>query len=372
MEGQQQKKINLIIDEYNSEQLNAKEAKDLQEIIYHGYAKIFEDAVIMLVPQSMKKKRSKDGFIVDSNRFDLLEQMVNKELTLVMRNSVEIFKLLEVTQKFLKDKTTSYQVSKKKVPEIENNESEREPERDTDPVDQTESFTACVLSQNRETSSEASVEIPRAHDLGLDEAINYAGLPFSYGLPSGLPLSSGNGSILKSNFEYDIATDTGHKANCELPRLFELHNCKEKFQKILALSVILETINIAKSNANNKHVILHFKQNDEILKRAFDLLEEKCNKQQIYLDVQNKTTEKYKDFQDDNLGKYIFLGYFRTFRGLEHPSVRPVIDPDIGALRHYLIECIARCTTQLNIVLLGSNEQLTELTAQWKYRTENE
>ena len=100
MEGQQQKKINLIIDEYNSKQLNAKEAKDLQEIIYHGYAKIFEDAVIMLVPQSMKKKRNKDGFIVDSNRFDLLEQMVNKELTLVMRNSVEIFKLLEVTQKF--------------------------------------------------------------------------------------------------------------------------------------------------------------------------------------------------------------------------------------------------------------------------------
>ena len=239
-------------------------------------------------------------------------------------------------------------------------------------MDQTESFTACVLSQNRETSSEASVEIPRAHDLGLHEAINYAGLPLSYGLPSGLPLSSGNGSILKSNFEYDIATDTGHKANCEFPRLFELHNCKEKFQKILALSVILERINIAKSNANNKHVILHFKQNDEILKRTFDLLEEKCNKQQIYLDVQNKTTEKYKDFQDDNLGKYIFLGYFRIFRGLEHPSVRLVIDPDIGALRHYLIECIARCTTQLNIVLLGSNEELTELTAQWKYRTENE
>ena len=56
-----------------------------------------------------------------------------------------------------------------------------------------------------------------------------------------------------------------------------------------------------------------------------------------------------------NVKKYIFVGNFRTFRGLEHSRITIIVDRDIYSLQHYLVECIARCTTYLNIVLFGVN-----------------
>ena len=79
MEDQQLKKINLIVDEYNSEELDREEAENIKEIIYSTCAKEFEDAVIMLVSQSMKKKREMNNLLLDSNRFAALEEKNEKQ-----------------------------------------------------------------------------------------------------------------------------------------------------------------------------------------------------------------------------------------------------------------------------------------------------
>ena len=52
-----QKKINLIIDEYDGEKLDRSEANTLNSIINTEYRKIFQDAVILIIAQSMKKER---------------------------------------------------------------------------------------------------------------------------------------------------------------------------------------------------------------------------------------------------------------------------------------------------------------------------
>ena len=61
--------------------------------------------LLRIVAQSMKKKRKKNNIEIDSNRFDKLSKKIKrKKLTLGMRNSVEIFNLLQVIQEFFKDK----------------------------------------------------------------------------------------------------------------------------------------------------------------------------------------------------------------------------------------------------------------------------
>ena len=98
-----------------------------------------------------------------------------------------------------------------------------------------------------------------------------------------------------------------------------------------------------------------------MLRLAFKLLDFKQKTK-----VTDKITNSYKDFKNDSLEKYIFVGNFRTFRGLEHPRITIIIDRDIYSLQHYLVECIARCTTDLNIVLLGLNKSLDNITLKWK------
>ena len=82
--------------------------------------------------------------------------------------------------------------------------------------------------------------------------------------------------------------------------------------------------------------------------------------------VTSKVTNSYVDFKNDSSRKYIFVGNFRTFRGLEHPRITIIVDRDIYSLQHYLVECIARCTTYLNVVLLGTNKSLKIITQRWK------
>ena len=366
-EDKQLKKINLIIDEYDGEKLDKEEAKKLNEIIYDKYAKVLEDAVILIVAQSMKKERKKGNVEIDSNRFDeLSEKMKRKSLTLGMRNSVEIFNLLQVIQEFLKDKKTCYQ-----LPEDKNDGQQKKTGNDTNQEKksiakkQPGKSSGYSKTVDPQTPTKGSMEKTRApkkrEQIGLevDEVVNRLKLHPAAG--------TRNGSILESNFKYVGTKGIGHRISCKLPKMFELCRCEDEFQKTLALAVIFETLNIAESNANNKHVVLHFKENDKIQRNAFKLLAKHCRKQS-YLEVNDKMTSTYEEFKNDNLSKYILVGNFRKFRGLEHSNVTVVIDSDTEALQHYLVECIARCTTQLNIVLLGNNEMLTKMTDEWKKR----
>ena len=114
-----QKKINLIIDEYDGESLDQSEAHKLNGIINNEYKDVFKDAVILLIAQSMKKERWAGNKIIDSNRFVLLEKMPEKRLSLVMRNSMQIHNLLEVTKRFLQDVTTRYELQERKNMDLE-------------------------------------------------------------------------------------------------------------------------------------------------------------------------------------------------------------------------------------------------------------
>ena len=51
---------------------------------------------------------------------------------------------------------------------------------------------------------------------------------------------------------------------------------------------------------------------------------------------------------------------------MEHPKITVVIDGDINYVKHYLVETLARCTTDLCIVVLQNSSTLKKITRKWK------
>lgn len=43
-----------------------------------------------------------------------------------------------------------------------------------------------------------------------------------------------------------------------------------------------------------------------------------------------------------------------------------MIDREIYSFQHYLVECIARCTAHLKIVVFGANKTINSITQKWK------
>ena len=354
-----QKKINLVIDEYDGENLDQSEARKLNGIINREYKEVFEDAVILLIAQSVKKKRLANYNPIDSNRFDLLEKMQKKTLSLVMRNSIQIHNLLEVTKKHLEDVTNRHELQEKKNIGLQQQKYGQQVKQENNQRNYETFITTAQTTnsiserpQDSKTDLISSMAKFEALNLELDEAFDYAEIPAAKDYDE---------SKIESRFEYEKATDIGHGGQSKLPVLFELCRYDNEFQKNISLTAIFENLQIARCNANIKHVLLHFNVDNETPRLAIKLLDLKHNTK-----VTDKLTNSYEDFKNDSLRKYIFVGNFRSFRGLEHSRITIIIDRDIYSLQHFLVECIARCTTYLNVVLLGANKTLDNLIQKWK------
>ena len=354
-----QKKLNVIIDEYDGEKLDRTEADALNGIINIEYKKTFQDAVILLIAQSMKKERRANDNLSDSNRFDLLENMKRKTLKIVMRNSMQIHNLLEVTKELLENVATRYELQGKKKENLqqENNENQTKQEKDRNKNKESTAMqqsTKPVLGRlkDSETTLESSLAQFGAFNLELDEAFDFARVPQA---------ADDNESQIENSFKYEKAAHVGHRVESALPIVFELCSYDNEFQKILSLAAVFKNLNIDSSTANCKHVLLHFNVNNDIPWLGFKLFDLKYN-----TEVTNKVTDSYNDFKENASCKYIFVGNFRTFRGLEHSRITILVDRNIYSLQHYLVECIARCTTYLSVILLGNHSNLNSIIQKWR------
>ena len=179
--------------------------------------------------------------------------------------------------------------------------------------------------------------------LGLDEAQAIVGSRMEND-------TSGNRTV--SKFSHEKVDKIGHNIETERPLLFELGD-KEEFDKSLSLVAIFDKLRITSS----KHVVLHFDTETNAipsaLRFAFD----------HHFNNIKKTTN-YKDFQSSN--KSILVCSYPSFRGLEYSRVTVLIDRDIYFQQHYLVEILARCTSELSVVVLRNSEALDYVIEKWK------
>ena len=234
----------------------------------------------------MKKKRWENNDFIDSNRFDLLEYMPRKKLTLVMRNSIQVHDLLEVTKKVLKSVETSHKLQEKIRKDVQEEEEYAQNNEDTNKSEEVKIIKTETLEETMQFVGS---------NLELDEALNYAKDLEAHETVGTV------GSSITSRFEYEEATDIGHRGESKLPVLFEICDYDNTFQKTFSLTAVFESLQLRRSAANFKHVLLHFNFNNEITRLEFKLLDLKHNS-----NVTDKVTYSYEDFKNEECKKIHF------------------------------------------------------------------
>ena len=352
--------VNLIVDEYDSEDLDKREAETLNSF-FKGK---FREAYVFLIPQSMEKDRevNKTGKTEkeEKNMFRLLETMKKMELNLVMRNPIEIKNLIWVTQKLLKEEQTIYQ-----------HQEDKETSRDLTMLNKRnveDRKSGQELKAVRSSSTSSSAQITESGDKIAREVTHQdqssvlkIGIDEAFGLAKVLRGSKDNANKIVNSFAYITSRHTGHFIKTCNPKVFEMIGAKTQdhtFEKLFVINYVLKDLNILKSNRNNRHVILHFNtKNDKIAKCLASIFE--FHKKGI------KVTTNYEDFKYDNK-KSVFVCNFSSFRGLEHSNIVIVIDHDIYCVQHYLVEAMARCTNNLTVVVLQESETVSRIIEKWE------
>ena len=358
------KNVNFIVDEYDGEDLDEIEAKLLHKILKEE----IQDSFVLLAVQSMEKERTANDILQGRNRFDLLETMEKEELTLVMRNSVEISNLVRVTQSFLQEEPTIFRYQEEKKQATNQIKGRNKsvlkvmassvkasimPSKSSKPIidkqpsasiDKKPVLKKPVLDPS-EKQEKAFVGL-----LAVDEAFEFAEIPRG---------NDDDKNKIVNRFTYKPSKGTGHKIHVRLPELLEVTFDATEFQKALSLKVAFDKLNISNSNTNNKHVVLHFSDTrtneiPKLFEMAFRFLEKS-----------DHVTSKYQEFKTHATGKSILVCNFRTFRGLENQTVTIVVDRDIYSLQHYLVEAMARCTSKLAVVVLERSLTLSGIIEKW-------
>ena len=386
--------VNIIIEEYDGENLDKKEAETLNAI----FEEKFRDAVVFLVPQAMEKERNlnmkEKSEKEEKNKFSLLKKLKRVDLNLVMRNSVEISNLIRETEVFLEKQETIYQhpyeedaskgstkpnESVKELAESGNNLKIMEPFK-IKPIISDEKK---AITETRLSEAVADIEKPidepiykateeyreeiSLGDMSSDVenkkkcAVEHFGLDEAFGFAEIAIASKNEKNRIVNRFRYKASKGMGHNINSIYPKLFEVdyeNTENNAVEKCLALIHVFKKLHIKNSDSNNKHVILHFDTSTNEIPRPLVCAIE-------YFEVSHKVTNNYENFKYSK-DKSILVCSFRLFRGLENPIVTIFIDQDIYSLQHYLVETMARCTNKLNIVVLEKSDAFSKIKARWE------
>ena len=119
-------KINLVVDEYDGEDLNKAEADKLNKVFNES----LKESYIVLIRQPIEKERHINDVPQEKNRFDILKKdrmkadylhkwkegtMIEYHLALNMRNSKEIYELVEATKEELEKQTIFFHPKDSKI-----------------------------------------------------------------------------------------------------------------------------------------------------------------------------------------------------------------------------------------------------------------
>ena len=180
--------------------------------------------------------------------------------------------------------------------------------------------------------------------MGLDEA---------HAIIGSQVLNDTDGNTTVSSFAYGKVEEIGHKIQTGKPILFELVH-QEEFYKNLSLAAIFKKV----GTISSKYVVLHFHTETSAVPSAVRFAFEHVNREP------KRVITSYKDFK--LIEESILVCSYPTFRGLEHPIITVLIDSDIYFVQHYLVEMLARCTSQLYVIVLQNSSILEKVTYEWK------
>ena len=338
-ESHPEHKINLVVDEYDGEQLDEIEAIKLNKMFTRDEK--FRDSIICLVFEALERERMVNGVRQRANLLSLLNSMKLKELTYNKRNTLQIHDLVKVSTDVLKNQTT-----KVRVPLYKGPDSKTQLGLDNALVKERKIEKSCQVSMVQKPKEEKDDDTDVIENLSknkkfiFDEASKYFKFPIDVSVVT---------NEVTTKFRHRESKHSGHSIESEKPNLYEIFHSEGSAEFLLSLIVVLEEIIFNHFKKIEKYVILHFdveKDIPYIFYMAFKMM-----------GILEHVTNKYKVFKKVD-SKKIFIASFRAFRGLEYPRVLVVIDQNLIGLEQYLPECLNRCKTYLNAVLLKEDTHM--------------
>ena len=393
------KNIHLIVDEYNSQSLTPEES----ELLYQMFTKLeqFENSTLFIALQPIKVDRCNFFNIAGKRHKRLHEQhafetlksiMTEYELKYVMRTTIQINALAEITQYYLSKKSNQYKYSHQsnKISsshsEILKRKSESSPNGSrkrvrlspnsspiSSPPSNITSNNSCdssnpglkILSvdmQERidgklisreiipETSSHKSLSVVSSSPSiasAPSQSSSSTMIYFDESCKSAsTPSNRGEKNLPKTVTKYSYTCDStiGHNIDGPLPILIEFQK-KYNYKRILVLIVFFlkKIIHIESKSI----AILHFESPNAFW--LYQLLQLESYFENLTLT--NDVEEFLASRSDKNV---VLVNSYDVAKGLEFSEILLILEKDEYYLKQYIPEAITRCTSNLSVLIRPS------------------
>ena len=418
--------IHVIADEYDSQFLTPEESKELYRLFTE--AEQFENSTLLISLQPIKIDRFNFFSVAGKRKKNLHEQhafeplktiMTEYELKYVMRTTIQINKLAEITQNYLSKKSNQYIHSHqpKKISsshsKMEKRKSESSPNYPrkrirssqnsspiSNPPSNITSDNSCELSNpgaeivlidlqeridddklisgeiNRESSSHKSA--PAVSSSSSIASVIPSGTATSQCSSSTIidfdescksastPSKTGEKNLPKTVTEYSYTCDSiiGHNIDGPLPILIDFEKTYNHKKLLVLIAFFLEKVIHIESKSI---AILHFESTNAPW--LYQLLQlESCFEDLTLTD----DVEKFLASRSDK--NIVLVSSYNTVKGLEFSEILLILEKDEYYLKQYIPEAITRCTSNLSVLIRPSWNQkklsntVKTLVDHWKKR----
>ena len=326
------RKINLIVDEYNPQDLLEGESKKLKQIFTER--ELFKNAVILIVIQPIQIDRihfydtngNKRESWEKKQMFGALGEIMKiYHLKNAMRTTVQINTLAEISQKYLNNKSNYYaRYHEPYNPSISNPDNDLE---------------FCPPSSKLNSSS---IDHDKLHKLTSTEVIK-------------------TNHKIETKYSFNFASKIGHNISGPLPHLIKLHSSHNQCEEVALIAVILAEI--LKLALKRRMVILHFEPNDQLWLR--DLI------QLSHFESALRVTFEVEEFLMNSNSNLVLVTNYNHVNGLEFADVLLLLDANEYHLKQFIPGAIARSTENLSLIIRPSqkknakNETISDLVDHW-------
>ena len=359
------KNIQLIVDEYDSQDLSEKESARLHQIFQEEEQ--FQHSTILIAVQPIEIVRAeyfttggrKKEYSEVKHVFGKLKEIMEVfQLRYVMRTTVEINNLIIHTQRYLDNKTNQY----KGEQQTYQKKREKSASEKLFPELQQESSTTVNNTESRVNFSRENSSAKSSYSLNsVSDFPSAASIQTTLVYPEEIihhdelyKLSSTSRKKKKKNlqkvvtkYRFTCDSEIGHSINGLLPKLVKLKFSDPCEQIVLIAFLLLEIVKIE----SKRIAIIHFDRTDPLW---FQLLFKVTN---FFPDV--TVTNNVGEFLKTS-GNMFLVSNYNYVRGLEFSEVLLVLDADEYHLKQFIPEAMARCMNNLTILVRSKRKRNPE------------
>ena len=356
------KSIQLIVDEYDSQDLSEEESERLYQIFQEEEQ--FQHSTILIAVQPIEIVRTeylttggkKKQYSQAKHVFGKLKEIMQVfQLRYVMRTTVEINNLIKLTQSYLDNKTNQYKGERQNYCEKrEKNASEKLfhglRQESSKTINNTESKpnlshknpsakSSCPLNSVPAFSSTTSIHTTPVYS---EEIIDHDEL---YKLTSTSRIKKKqNLQEVVTKYRYVCDSEIGHSINGPLPKLVKLLKSSDPCEQIVLIAfLLLEIVKIE----SKRIAIIHFDRTDPL---CFQLLFKVTN---FFPNV--TVTNNVGEFLKCS-GNMVLVSNYNCVTGLEFSEVLLILDGDEYHLKQFIPEAMTRCMNNLTILIRSKHK----------------